>query len=114
MIPTHWTPHRRDSDQELIGYLAVDEHGSTPLTVFGYPLSAPGPRADAVRVLETRGLACLAEPWWLQTEAEGEVKVMLLTAYPDRIKVVRADYGFYDHTSERYDLAVPAAGLRPV
>jgi hypothetical protein len=113
MIPSHWTPHRRAGDHELIGYLAVDGHGSTPLTVFGYPLAAPGPHVEAVRVLETRGLACLAEPWWLQTDDHGEVKVMLLTAYPDQIVAVRADYGVYDHTSERFDLPVPAEGLRP-
>lgn len=56
MIPGHWTPYRRGTDHELIGYLASDDHGSIPLTVFGYPLSRANTRAEAVRVLEARGL----------------------------------------------------------
>lgn len=51
--------------------------------------------------------------WWLRTEGDGEVKVLLLTAFPDRVLAVRADYGYYDHASERYDLPVPVEGLRP-
>jgi hypothetical protein len=114
VIPTNWTPHRRASDHELVGYLVSDEQGSTPLTVFGYPLAGPSARADAVRILETRGLAALAEPWWLRTSDGDEVKVLLLAAYPDAVTAVRADYGFYDHTSERFHLTVPVSALRPV
>lgn len=70
-------------------------------------------RETAVGVLETRGLACLAGAWWLQTADGCEVRVAILSAFPDRIVAVRVDLGFYDHLSERFDLAVPAAGLRP-
>lgn len=114
MTPTGWTPLHRD-DQELLGYLLDDERGTTPLTVFGFPLAAPLDRTAAEDVLRERGLAVLAEPWWLD-EGEGDgFPVLILSAYPDAVTVARADYGFVSHDSERRRLAVPVGDrLRPL
>lgn len=112
MVPTDWQPHRRASDDELVGYLRADDHGVTPLTVFGYPLAAASSRTEAIGVLEARGLACLAEPWWFSPEVGDGFHVLITSAYPDLVSVVRADFGFASHDSERRDLAVPGAAKR--
>jgi hypothetical protein len=112
MTTTAWIPVHRSSDDELVGYLTLDERGATPLTLFGYPLSGPLEHADAEELLRSRGLAVLAEPWWLEEDGGG-FRVQILSARPDAVTVARADYGFVSHDSERRELSVPAHGLRP-
>jgi hypothetical protein len=112
MTATDWIPVHRPSDDELVGYLALDGRGATPLTLVGYPLAGPLERADAEELLRSRGLAVLAEPWWLEEDGGG-FRVQILSARPDAVVVARADYGFVSHDSERRELALPAAGLRP-
>lgn len=113
MIPTSWRPLHR-SDGERVGYLVDDEGGTIPLTLSGYPLSAPLQPAAAEELLLRRGLAVLAEPWWL-AEPDGEgFRVHILSATPEAVLVARADYGFVSHDSERRRLPVPAGDrLRP-
>jgi hypothetical protein len=114
MTPTGWQPYRRAEDDELVGYLSTDERGTTPLTLFGYPLSDPVDEAAAVEVLQGRGRSALGEPWWLQEEDGSGFRVQILAAYPDEVRVARADYGFVSHDSERRSLPVPTGDrLRP-
>ena len=112
MIPSDWKPHRRAADGELVGYTVRDAAGVTPLDLVGHPLATPVERAAAIAVLEVRGLASLAESWWL-TDGDREVEVRILEAYPDRVRVVEAPYGFYGPDSPRHTLATPATGLSP-
>jgi hypothetical protein len=112
VIPSHWVPHRRPGDAELVGYLVGDPSGTTPVTLFGHPLAAPGEAAAAAAVLERRGLACLAESWWL-ADGDREIEVRILEAYPDRIRVVEAPYGFSGPDSPRHTLRVPTEALSP-
>ncbi len=58
MIPSTWRPYRRDSDDELVGYLTDD---GTPMSLIGLPLGDPGPDAEAM--LSERGLAALDGRW---------------------------------------------------
>jgi len=113
VIPHTWTPHRRAIDGELVGYLATDDHGTTPLTIFGFALGEATTRTAAARLLDRRGLACLAEPWSLVTGEGAEIEVRILSAYPESITVVAAPYGFYGADSPRHNLAVPTAELSP-
>lgn len=109
MVPQTWVPFRRPEDDELLGYLDERADGIVPLTVFGAPLGPAGSRAQAEEVLRARGLASLAEPWLLRRDvgdggdraARGdgsgdEVRVALVAAYPDRVLVVPAPYGYAD------------------
>lgn len=112
MTPTGWIPVRRSSDDELVGYLTLDERGATPLTLVGSPLSGPLERAEAEQLLSRRGLAVLAEPWWLETDAGG-FRVQIMSAYPDFVTVARADFGVVDPLGELLRLSVPVLGLRP-
>ena len=116
MTPEDWTPYRRSGDDELVGYLSSDPDGFVPRTLFGAPLAAASDRAAAVAVLERRGLASLAEPWLLRQADGSEVRVALIAAYPDRVLVGEAPYGFVDPTAETVVLDVPegAQRLRPL
>jgi hypothetical protein len=112
VIPSDWVPHRRAADAELVGYLRRDPSGTTPLNLFGHPLTGPGEPARAVAVLEARGLASLAEAWWLG-RGEEAVEVRILEAFPDRVRVVEAPFGFYGPDSPRHTLETPATALSP-
>ena len=94
MVPTGWTAYRRAEDDELLGYLAQEPGGTVPLTLFGVPLGEAGTSEQAEAVLRSRGLACLADPWLLTQEDGEEVRVALVAAYPDRVLVVPAPYGY--------------------
>ncbi|MDN5761039.1 MAG: hypothetical protein L0H41_01795 [Microlunatus sp.] len=107
MIPSTWRPYRRGSDDELVGYLDGDDPSVTPRTLFGYPLASAGPAAAAVRLLEKRGLVCLAERWSLRLDSTEQVDVMIMAAFPDWIEVVETEYGSYGPDSPRHRLSVP-------
>jgi hypothetical protein len=108
MVPHSWLPVHRSTDDELVGYLVRESARTTPLTLFGYPLAPPSEPAAALAVLIERGLAILAEPWWL-IDGDQEVEVRILEAFPDRVRVVEAPFGFYGPDSPRHTLAAPAA-----
>jgi hypothetical protein len=112
VIPSDWVPHRRPADAELVGYLRRDAAGTTPLNLFGHPLADPGDPARAVAVLESRGLASLAEAWWLGHGDEA-VEVRIIEASADRLHVVEAPFGFYGPDSPRHTLETPATALSP-
>ena len=98
-MPTTWVPYHRDEDDELLGYLAELPEGTQPLTLFGVPLGPPGGREQAEQTLSDRGLSCLAAPWLLRQASGEEVRVAVVSAYPDRVLVVPAPYGFADPTA---------------
>jgi hypothetical protein len=112
VIPSDWVSHRRSADAELVGYLRRDASGTTPLNLFGHPLAGPGEPAWAVAVLEARGLASLAEAWWLRHPDEA-VEVRIVETSPDRVHVVEAPFGFYGPDSPRHTLETPATTLSP-
>ena len=66
MIPTTWRPHRRPADGELAGYLAgdADVRAAVPTSLVGTPLGPPQEPEAAASVLDSRGLAVLAQRWW--------------------------------------------------
>jgi hypothetical protein len=82
-----------------------------PMNLLGHPLAIPGEPAVAIAVLEARGLASLAESWWLHA-GDAEVEVRILEAAPNRVRVAEAPYGFYGLDSPRHTLETPTTGLR--
>lgn len=116
MIPQHWQPHYRDHDDELTGYLVPgDEPGTVvPVTLFGYPLAGAGDAHDAAEVLDARGLAVLADRWYLQDGDRDPVRVSIVEITPDRVVVQGFDYGAIDIDVQRYefDNPVPDGVLR--
>ena len=107
MIPSTWHPYFRGRDGELAGYLDGADPAVVPRTLFGYPLAPAGSFADAVRVLDERGLACLGDRWVLTRDDGDRVDVVIMSAYADRIEVVETEYGSYGPDSPRHMLAAP-------
>jgi hypothetical protein len=64
VILEHWMPHRRDHDDELVGYLVPHGELVVPTTLVGMPLGAAQPRESAEELLDWRGLAALDERFW--------------------------------------------------
>ena len=107
MIPSTWLPYFRGRDGELAGYLDGADPAVVPRTLFGYPLAPAGSFADAVRVLDERGLACLGDRWVLTRDDGDRVDVVIMSAYADSIEVVETEYGSYGPDSPRHMLAAP-------
>lgn len=117
MIPTHWMPHRRRSDGELVGYLVLDGDGFVPLTVFGYPLAGACELDEAEDLLDGRGLAVLAERWvWHDGGPRPGMYVRIVEVTSGRVRVVDDDTGAASVVGanlQTYDLPVPTDALRP-
>jgi hypothetical protein len=64
VIPSDWLPHRRASDDELVGYLLQSGDEVVPMTLLGTPLGMPQAGSAARASLDERGLAILNERWW--------------------------------------------------
>lgn len=118
MIPTHWMPHRRREDGELVGYLVLDGDGFVPLTVFGHPLAGPCELDVAEDLLDRRGLAVLAERWvWHDGGPRPGMIVRIVEVTPERLRVVDDDTGaaaVVGANLETYDLPVQTTGLELV
>lgn len=110
MIPPHWTPHRRERDEELVGYLVPAGDAVVPVSLFGYPLGEPVELADAQQLLETSGLSVLAEPWHLTMEDGETVRVKIHEVTPDRVVVFADDFGFGGDLNDSWVLEVPEPG----
>ena len=101
----------RAGDGELIGRLVCDGAGVTPETLFGAPLAGPTSWSGAGEVLRARGLASLADSWSYRRDDGADVAVKIVSAYPDRLLLVEAPYGFVSHDSPRHMVATPTDRL---
>lgn len=63
MIPSTWE-HRRRADGELVGYLVPHVEGVVATSLVGLPLADPGPRHEAVTLLDATGLAALDRKYY--------------------------------------------------
>ena len=103
----------RGGDGELIGRLVRSEAGVVPTTLFGAPLGAPTSWPEAAAVLAERGLASLAEPWTYVRGDGEEVVVRIVSAYPDRLLLVEAPWGYPAPDAPQYVVETPTDRLRP-
>lgn len=110
MIPSTWTPHRRPSDEELVGYLVPQGDGVLPVTVFGYPLSAATDTQSAQSLLESTGLSSLAEPWQLRLADGQTIRVRIREVSADRLVVIPDDFGYGGPLTDAFVLDVPEGG----
>ena len=102
-----WIEHTRDEDNELLGFLVPDGECFVPVTIFGYVLGGPDDRDDASQVLESIGLSCMAERWWLRLDATTRIAVEIVEASPERVVVMSVDYAHKGNFGEWFSLAVP-------
>lgn len=102
-----WLPHRREEDDELLGFLVPDGELFVPVTIFGYVLGTAVDEHDAVTVLESVGLSYLAERWTLRLETGAAISVQLVEARPDRVVVKNVDFGHDGDYGELFRLDAP-------
>jgi hypothetical protein len=108
MIPVDWTPHRRASDDELVGYLVPRGDQVVPVTLFGHPLAGPGDVSEAAALLDSTGLSVLADPWRLQLADGDTIRVRIHEVRPDRVVVVADDFGYGGDLGDSFVLDVPS------
>lgn len=90
----HGQPLYRESDDELLGFLAETAGGWEARTVFGYPLVSAASRVEAEAVLHEHGLACLAGTWFFRDGFDGQwYSCAIQEANPERVTVGVTDYG---------------------
>ncbi|MFI6483652.1 amidohydrolase family protein [Nonomuraea sp. NPDC050663] len=80
---------RRD-DGELLGWAVPMSGGWQATTIFGAPLGKPSDHGEALDLLRSRGLACLAEPWWARIGDDTtwrEVQIIEATADEVRLRL---------------------------
>lgn len=78
----------RREDGEVLGRLVPTAEGWQATTVFGAPIGVADDREAARDLLHARGLAVLAEAWWVRTlEAAAWREATLLEVRPDRIRL---------------------------
>jgi hypothetical protein len=110
MIPPEWISHRRLRDQELVGYLVPRDAAMVPVTLFGYPLAGPVDVAEAKRLLDTIGLAVLADSWQLELADGASIRVKIREVSTDRLVVVSDDFGYGGNMADAIMLEVPEPG----
>ncbi|GAA3761378.1 imidazolonepropionase-like amidohydrolase [Spinactinospora alkalitolerans] len=89
MRPDFPTPEdvTRD-DGQVLGRLVPTSGGWRATTTFGAPLGDVVSREEALDTLHTRGLSCLAEPWWVLTFDEAEWReAELVEVRPGRVRL---------------------------
>lgn len=93
-----WTPHRRD-DGELLGWIRPAGDDWQAVDVLGRAVTDAVDWLEAEAALDAHGLAWLADPWMLEDEGAGPVRVRMVEVTPDhggapgRIVVKVEDYG---------------------
>ncbi|MFD5226145.1 hypothetical protein ACFWHT_11050 [Microbacterium sp. NPDC058342] len=114
MLPSDWTPHRRD-DGELLGWIRPDGEGWVAIDVLGRTASGAVDWLDAEAALEAVGLAWLADVWMLEDEAPTPLRVRFVEVTPSegatagRIVVKADDFGDMQRPpAERFTLPWPA------
>ena len=99
---------RRDEDGELCGFVDRADDGWMSLSVFGGTLAVLADRTTATAHVLERGLASLAEHWWLRDRPDGEWRaVCILEASPTSVRVALDYYsmpGVPTQTIERAEL----------
>ena len=91
---------RRDADDELLGFVHRCADGWAALTVFGGRLAVVASEEEAVAVVRTRGLASLAERWYLDEDGAPQ-EWLLQEAAPGYVRMARSLLGYPDPTSVR-------------
>ena len=97
---------RRESDDELLGYVAVQHDQWTPTTVFGAPLAAEtADRENAEDVVRSIGLSSLAEPWDYVGADGHPVRAHIVEAFSSRVTLMLGDY--FPNPATRFTIAAP-------
>lgn len=91
-MDANWIEHRRD-DGERIGWIRMVGERSIAVDVLGREVTGEVDWLEAEEALDERGLSFLAEPWLLEQSDGAEVRVRIVEASPERIRVAEDELG---------------------
>lgn len=112
MIPDTWYPYRR-ADGELLGWIHPEADLWVAVDVLGRTQSTPVEWLEAEETLDSIGIGWLADPWILDREEAGPLRVRILevtphASGPGRIVVKPDDFGDISASpAERIELPWP-------
>jgi hypothetical protein len=114
MIPADWTPHHRESDRELVGWIRPEGDAWTAVSLLGADLTGPVEWLDAEAVLDDADLSWLAEVWMLDQPDGRALRVRLVELTGQRVIVQTDDFGAVEASVTRFELPwPPPPALRP-
>lgn len=104
MTYTEKTPHHRDDDGELLGFVVRDDASWQAQTIFGYTISRVGSRAAAVAILDEQGLEFLQGVWqYLDTDDRDWHPCVIKKASEQQVTVTRTNVmGYQDADTFKY------------
>ena len=111
-------PHRR-ADGEVVGWIEMAGEGFRPYDLLGRPLAEAGPWSDAEELLESHGLAWLAEPQLARLGPGEERRVRITEVTRGHVALVADDFGISQAVGaeglQRWTLPLPLeTELRPL
>lgn len=113
MIPATWTPVHRESDGELVGYLA----DGVPMTLIGHPLGSGSLEVDGLVALDGKWLCRLPNPMPPGTldasmpEPDWERRYVVIAETNPRECRIRLAMEDPDEQRSQATLPVPVGGL---
>lgn len=98
MIYTEKTPHLREDDGELLGFVVHDSSGWQAQTVFGYTISRAATQAAAVAILDEQGEEFLKGVWqYLDSDDRDWRPCIIKKAYEHQVILNRTNVmGYQD------------------
>lgn len=86
---------RRESDNEMVGFIAVEREKFFALTVFLVPIGVFDNRSDAVAFVLAHGMAALSSKWFALIDDEWQL-VVITEASPELVEVSTDVFGVGD------------------
>lgn len=112
MLPDDWIEHRRESDRELVGWIAPDGDGFRAYDILGRPVGGEVlDWLEAEEALEERGIGFLAARHRLRLPDGSERPVRISEVTTTQIVVIADEWGSASAVgsgADTYQLAFPA------
>jgi hypothetical protein len=112
MLPEGWIEHRRDSDRELVGWIAIEGDGFRAYDILGRPVGdGVLDWIAAEEALDERGIGFLAARHRLRMANGSERPVRIREVNTSRVVVVADEWGMASAVgsgAEEFELSFPA------
>lgn len=105
-IPKNWIEHRRDGDNELLGWIVPEGEGFSTIDLLGRQ-QKPTDWVSAERRLEGQGIGYLSEVYAYWISPNKWIRVRLIEVSTGGIMIMEDNYGDATVKMPRYHLPFP-------